>query len=722
MNEKYALPKAFEKSKWICPKEAVSVPRFTKKINLEKKPSSAKLYITGLGYFEALINGKSVTDELLIPHASDYFKRDFSKVTYPVKDEFEYRIYYHVFDAIHLLEKGENILTVTLGGGFFVQTERIAEGRMHYAEKPMCIFSLITDEKEIFSDGSEACRECEIRSSSLFIGENHDYSFKAEREIGTLTLAHPETILTESFGISDKLIRKIEPTLLYSDEKRRVYDAGENVSGLVSLKISAPLGSEYSITFAENINEDKTLNYKSTGAEVIGSSGKGQLMRDSVISGGEPTVFTPRFTYHAFRYFEVLGDMSYAPTPTVHVIHADTPVISEFSSDSEGLNFLYDAYIRTQLDNYHGSYPSDCPHRERLGYTGDGQVCAEAAMTLLSSKNLYKKWMLDILDSQDKLTGHVQHTAPFQGGGGGPGGWCAAIINLPYAYAKVYGDFSLAESNLTNMRRFIDFTYSSCDGGLVEREIEGGWCLGDWCMLDSGKLPERFVNTCLFIYSIRLYKKLASLLDKTDEGVLKIEEECLSAVKNEYNSLKNIGAANVYAALIGIDSIKNAAEYYDRLGHFDTGFIGTEILTRLLFREGHADTAYKLLSSREEGSFLYMKDRGATTVWETWNGSCSHNHPMFGASALHLFSGILGIRQDEDSYGYERVTLTPNLPEEMNFARGSLKTARGKIEVSLKREGEKVKASVKCCNKIRLAIIKDGIKTEAPKNDFEYFI
>ena len=117
-----------------------------------------------------------------------------------------------------------------------------------------------------------------------------------------------------------------------------------------------------------------------------------------------------------------------------------------------------------------------------------------------------------------------------------------------------------------------------------------------------------------------------------------------------------------------------------------------------------------------------MKDRGATTVWETWNGSCSHNHPMFGASALHLFSGILGIRQDEDSYGYERVTLTPNLPEEMNFARGYLKTARGKIEVSLKREGEKVKASVKCCNKIRLAIIKDGIKTEAPKNDFEYFI
>ena len=722
MENKYICPIELSKSKWITPLREVSVPRFTRLITLKEKPKSAKLYITGLGYFEALVNEKNVTDELLIPHASDYFERDFSEVLYPVKDKFKYRIYYHVFDVTDLLKEGENLLEITLGGGWLVQKERIAEGRMHYSDKPMCVYSLSYDGSFLYSDGSEECRETEIRKSSLFIGEEHDYTFDGGEIIGTSVIESPKSTLTESLGISDKLIRKIEPTLIYSDEKRRVYDAGEAISGLVSLKLNAPYGKKYEITFSENINDDKSLNYRSTGSREICSSGKNQIMRDSVVTDGKERIFTPRFTYHAFRYFEIVGDMQYAPIPTVNVIHADTPVTSEFSSDSEALNFLYSSYLRTQLNNYHGSYPSDCPHRERLGYTGDGQVCSEAAMTMLSAKKLYEKWMLDIIDSQDSDSGHVQHTAPFQGGGGGPGGWGAAIINMPYAFTRVYGDTSLIASNLTNMRRFIDFTYSSTENGLVVREIEGGWCLGDWCMKESGILPERFVNTCLFIHSIRLYKKILSHLNKSDEAVSKIEEECLTAVKKEYESLRDIGAANLYAAFIGIEKIEKVAEYYDRLGCFDTGFIGTDILVNLLFEGGYGEVAYKLLTSREEGSFLYMKDRGATTVWETWKGDTSHNHPMFGASARQVFSGILGIRQDEDSFGYERVTLAPCLPKEMNFANGSLSTVRGKIEVSLQREGEKVRVSVRYCKKIHLEIIKDDLKVPAPKDNFEYFI
>ena len=159
--------------------------------------------------------------------------------------------------------------------------------------------------------------------------------------------------------------------------------------------------------FAENLSEDGRLDFKSTGDPSIGRSGERQIMCDRFITDGKKRRFMPKFLWHAFRYFEVRGDFSHMDEPTVAVIHADTPVISEFESDAEVLNFLFDAYVRTQLTNYHGSFPSDCPHRERLGYTGDGQVCAKAAMMLLDTQKLYRKWIRDILDCQDVKIGRA---------------------------------------------------------------------------------------------------------------------------------------------------------------------------------------------------------------------------------------------------------------------------------------------------------------------------
>ena len=151
------------------------------------------------------------------------------------------------------------------------------------------------------------------------------------------------------------------------------------------------------------------------------------------------------------------------------------------------LNWLYEAYIRTQLDNYHGCIPSDCPHRERLGYTGDGQLTAETAMLLLDTKELYRKWYQDILDSQGAETGHIPHTAPFLGGGGGPGGWGCAVYQVPLAWAKIYGDDSLLVQGYDAILRWFDYMDAHSEKGLVVREEEGGWCLGDWCLRHQRK-------------------------------------------------------------------------------------------------------------------------------------------------------------------------------------------------------------------------------------------
>ena len=644
------MEKHFKNARWIAPDEPMTVTVFVRNFTLNKTPKSAMLDITGLGYFEAYINGYPITVDKLIPVPSDYFRRDFAAATYPVHDLFTHRIYFHTFDISVFLRQGNNELKIVTGGGWFVQNERIAEGRMGYADRPRCIFELKLDDEIIASDGSEVYTDCEIRDTSLFIGETIDYTYTPKEPKRVKTLPAPESILTQTDAVPDRIIRKIHPTLISECKEKRIYDAGENVSALVALRANR---GKYTLRYSEYLDGDGDLDFTSTGSQSRGTSGNEQIMTDIFISDGESRTFMPHFTWHAFRYFEIEGDICGIENVEVCVIHSNVNLTAEFDSDSEGANFLFDAYARTQLSNYHGSYPSDCPHRERLGYTGDGQVCAPAAMMIFDSKALYRKWIRDILDCQDINTGHVQHTAPFQGGGGGPCGWGAAIITVPYAYIKQFGDMSILTEALPAMRRYIQFTESCMENGMVMRESEGGWCLGDWEYLEFA---------------------------------------CLEALKREYVLLKDIGAASVWATYIGIESPEIPKKYYEVLGNFDTGFLATDALIEILFKCGYADTAGKLFSSTGIGSFLEMKRRGATSLFESWRCHGSGSHPMFGACTRSLFEGILGIRQVESSYGYEKICFCPSLPSNMNHARGSILTHRGRISVAIHRFDDKIEA------------------------------
>lgn len=681
---------------WIASSRECAAPIYTRRFTLDMVPECAVLYVTGLGYFEARINGVKLGDDLFLPPASDYFRRDFSTVAYPVRDEFTHRIYYHTYPIAGFLQNGENILEIQCGGGWFVQNERLAEGKMEYSDRTQCIYSMNLGTEVLSSDGSETWRESEIRESLLFLGETIDRNFQDCSEKPVIVLPAPETMMTEADGAPDRVIRTIKPVFLSERGGVRIYDAGENISGLARLVTHAPKGSEYVLRFAEVLDEEGKPDFVSTGSGYTGASRRQQIMCDRFITDGSASTFMPKFVWHAFRYIELTGDFEHLDDLRVCVIHADVPLSCEFESDSESLNFLFDAYVRTQLSNYHGSFPSDCPHRERLGYTGDGQICAPTAMLMFDSAALYRKWIRDIMDSQDIKTGHIQHTAPFGGGGGGPGGWCSAIVTVPYAYYRQYGDSSIVRDTLGAMKRFIAFTATCMEDGLVVRESEGGWCLGDWCMLESGRIPDTFVNTCWFIHALRLYREMLRDVEgcyDTEAEVL--EEVCLAAVTRQYESIRHIGAANAYAVWIGIDTIDSCAGYYDALGAFDTGFLGTDILCDVLFSNGRGDVAWKLLSSGKTGSYLYMKRNGATTIWERWrkDGS-SKSHPMFGACCRQLFEGFLGIRQERGSTAFKRVVISPYLPEALKYIRGSVETPGGRICVSLERTDALVTATV----------------------------
>ncbi len=692
--EDQMIDDVFAKCVWIGADEEYSSPVFVRKF-IHSGVRKATLYITGLGYFHATINGKPVTDQFFLPVASDYEPRDLSAFLYPLHDVTTNRIYYHTFDVTPLLESGENLLEIQLGNGWYRQNERLAEGNTSYGDILKATYRLETEtdtgRQTIFCDGSETQRESEIRYNNLFHGERIDHTFMPGPEKPVSVLPAPKSVLCSGIGTPDKIIRTITPRLLGIVGSKKVYDVGENVSGVVQIKTSAPKGSTVTLRFAEKINKDLSLDFSSTGADYKSATGKRQIMEDVFVTDGSRRIFRPKFVWHAFRYFEVDGSFDEV---AVCVIHSDTLTTAVFSSDMEGLSFLFDAFLRTQHNNMHGSFPSDCPHRERLGYTGDGQVCAPAAMITMDCRAFYQKWIRDILDCQDKISGHVQHTAPFMGGGGGPGGWGSAIITVPYSYYKQYGDTELLEKCYAPMTEWIRYLMRHCENGLVTHEEKGGWCLGDWCTLDATVIPESYVNSCYFVKGLSLLEKIAEVVGKRDDlpffRELRLDTE--EAIRKNYfdplsghfaNGVQGADAFAVWCGLAGEETVKRLSEKYLEMGHFDTGFLGTDILLEVLFDHGYGNTAVTLLEGDKKGSFLYMKRQGATTLWEDWNGSMSHNHPMFGGCTRHLFSGVLGIRQRQGSSGYSDVLLDPCLLPEGKTVSGSIMTCRGRLSVTL---------------------------------------
>ena len=667
---------------------------------------AARLEICGLGFFHLYVNGRRVGDEEFVPAVSNYTSVLGCRTVYPVWEERAfYRTYYLTYDLLPYLREGENVLGVQLGNGWYHQTRRTAEGDFIFGfPKLRYELTLTTEEgEEIFleSDSSTLWTESEILENNLFYGETHDLSrlrpgwsapgASLDGWRPAMPVHAPETELTEQHCPPDRVIRKISPVLLGEWGGRRLYDCGENITGWVEMRCFGKAGEEVAVRHSE------LLNAAGDGLEFFSTGGEGQIQQDRYLCAGEEAVVRPKFCWHGFRYFEVTGP---GEPESVSVVHCDVPVTSSFRCSDPVLNWLYKAYLRTQLGNLHCSIPSDCPHRERLGYTGDGQLAAPAAMLTLGVREVYDKWMQDVLDSAGAETGHIPHTAPFFGGGGGPGGWGGAIYIVPMAYYEAYGDLSLLRRCYPAILRWLDYMDSRSEDGLVVREEEGGWCLGDWCAPDDKRapLPEPFVNTCYYIRGLREALRAAKLLGEAEPAGLSARAEAAeeALVRHYFDPAAesfccgNCGA-DAFALSIGLGSektLRGLIRKYRETRRLDTGIFGTDLLLQLLFDAGEAELAFDLMTKKTDASFARMMDAGATTIWETWDGRASHNHPMFGAAVRLLFTEILGIRQKPGTAGYADCTVEPADIPALSWAEGSIRTPRGEIQVRWERDAE----------------------------------
>lgn len=699
------------KGKWIgalehpYPDSAITYPApfFRKEFRSEKKIKQAVVYISGLGFYELFLNGKKIGDQVLAPAVTNYDKRPLKKLLYPYDDQSTQRVLYNTFDVTNNINQKNNAIGIQLGNGWYNQRDRRVEGDMWY-DTPRLIFQLEIQYVDgtsvvISSDNSWKTIEGPLLKDGIFTGEKYDARLElgAWNSVGysdvqwknALLVRPPTGSLHPQTAPFDKIMRVLVPAF---DGKTKdsvySYHLDETVSGWASISVKGKAGNRVKIRYINEEGED----YGQFDTYILKGSGLEN--------------WEPKFTWHAFRRIEVISQDVSLDQESLKIKEVHTAVTSNgsFECSNPFLNKINSAYIKTQNANFHGSVSSDCPHRERLGYTGDGQVIVESSIFSYDMRQFYRKWLDDMDDARNKKTGFVTHTAPFGGGGGGPA-WGSAYVIMPWAYFSYYGDTAMLTRHYTGMKQWVEYLETRTDkDGLVTREEPNGWCLGDWCTPTNVEVPAPLVNTAYFYYVTDIMSKIAKTLHH-NEDYARFSDLAKGIKVNFNNAYFNTSkqsywegrqGADVFALAFGLVPEENYRAVFGSLlahlksinYHFDTGILGTPLLLKVLSQNGRDDIAYQIMNQKDFPGFGYLLDAKNSTLWESWNGDGSRCHPMFGSVVEWFYSGIAGIKADPVNAGMKHFVIEPKPVSDLSYCKSSYNSLYGKIRSEWKKNAD----------------------------------
>jgi alpha-L-rhamnosidase len=429
-----------------------------------------------------------------------------------------------------------------------------------------------------------------------------------------------------------------------------------------------------------------------------------------IMKGGTPESYSARFTWFVFREVEITnwpGDLN-PEQLRAEAVYSNIETTGIFDCSNSLFNKINKIWWRSQTDNMHGGIASDCPHRERAPYTGDGQVSCVTVMHNFDARTFYTKWIQDIYGAQNPETGYVPNGAPWQPGCGGGVGWGAAINIMPWEFYLHYGDTDMLRNNYDGMKGYIKYmlTWTDNDGIMFSRAPEidnpNRWMnLGDW--VAPGKLPpDEMVHTFFLWRCSDLTSKAAKVLGRTedykyyDSLALKVrnafQDKYFDKVKGTYGPY----GGNIFALKMGVPaSQKNLvlasleADIHAAGDHIDTGIFGTQFFFEVLSENGLHELAYKVMNQHTQPSYGWWIEQGATTTWEQWNGSNSRNHPMFGGGIVWFYRKLAGMNADPEQPGYKHIIFKPQPVNDIKYASYSNLTPYGTASVSWKKESGK---------------------------------
>jgi len=700
MNPKTHLPE-------ILPPPA---PMFRKEFRIDKKIEKAVAFVTGLGYFELYVNGQKVGDDVLVPNQTNFGKRpELINEGIPLEDNFaEYRVMYLAYDIKNLLRDGQNAVGSILGNGFYNPAKGWAGS--YGSPRFLAQFHITyTDGEEavIASNESWKASESPILMDMVYYGEHYDATkeqkgwcepgFDDSAWKPVVLRKAPEGKMVAHTSQTDKVMERLKPVKIEKLANGNYHvDFGVEVSGWVRLnQVKGPAGHQIEI---------KYLCPNSSGENFYTFKGDG------------PESYAARFNWFVFSGVEISnwpGELR-AEQITAEVVHTDIDESATFETSNPLLNQINKIWKRSQTDNMHGGVASDCPHRERSPYTGDGQVSSVMVMHNFDARNFYQKWIQDIRGAQNVTTGYVPNSAPWQPGCGGGVAWGAAICIMPWEFYLHYGSKDMLEDNYQGMKEYIRYMESWIDAdGIMYSQRTGKdgkvleWFnLGDW--VAPGNLPpEKMVHTFFFWRCTDLTAKAAKALNKHEDETkyAQLAERTRKAFYKQFYDEKygTYGKAggNIFALKMGVPEnqylrVTKALreDIKANKGNLDTGIFGTQFFFEVLSENGMHDLAYEAMNKRTQPSFGWWIDQGATTTWEQWNGDNSRNHPMFGGSLVWLYRKLAGMNADPEAPGYRHIIFRPQPIADLSFVRYFTQTSYGEAGISWKKDDQQFSMKV----------------------------
>jgi len=652
----------------------------------------ARLYVTGLGYYEASCNGSRIGDHVLAPAKSNYRKW----------------VFYDTYDLTSRLHPGTNTLGIMLGNGWFNPYPKWWEPyRMQWFGSKRALVQLHLEYADgsrevVVSDGSWKTAPGPVLYSCIYDGEVYD----ARQELrhwdeadGSDAAWVPANVVEPPGGVlMSPLMPPIRVTrhlpaiaVKHPRPGVHVFDFGQNCSGWARLTVRGPRGARIRLRYAEDVHPDGTLD--------VTSNEHAQATDAYVLKGEGTEVYEPRFTFHGFRYVEVTGFPG-EPGPTNLlgcVVHTACANIGSFSCGNELLNRIHRATVWSQRSNLMG-YPMDCPQRdERLGWFGDALISMEEAQFNFDGMPaFYNAWLNGVRLNQNEPNGDISIVSPRPYLSLEPDPtWSSAYVVMSWQYYVHYGDREFLARQFDAMKRYVDYLGTQGTNGILPK-----YWIGDWgTVVEGWKEGEPvLVGTAFYYYDARIVAKAAKALGRT------AEEDKYSALARQIRAAFNLKFfdrqqkqyeqgtqfSNAFPLFLGLaDPADEPAilahilqDLERRKWHFDVGVLGAKYLIEALTEHGQPSVAYRLATQTGYPSWAHLLEGGRTTLSEFWDLHGSHNHIMLGSIDGWFYRTLAGIQTDEAHPGFEHFFIRPYVPDTLSFVHGKIETIRGPISVS----------------------------------------
>lgn len=684
-------------------------PMFRKGFQTEdgKTIESARLYVSAMGIYEAYVNGIEVSEEYFAPGASYY----------------DAEIYYRTYDVTEYIKDGDNALGTILGHGRFNRAKSDWGEKLALCEKLVIRYEDGSVQTVVSDDSWVVYKDGPIRRDDLFWGEYYDANYEIENwnlpefeddgwQNAALYTEEEKINIPKVAAENEPVVEvgELSPIAVTKPEKGCfVYDFGQNFNGICRISVQGEKGQIVTLRFAETLNEE-TMSCKD---DVVGKIWTQNLYTAKntdyyVLKGEEKETFSPRFVCRGFRYVQITGlDEALAEGDiTALVLSSKNERTGSFQCSEEKVNRLYDSIYWSQLSNY-VDIPTDCPQRdERLAWAGDAQTFAPTGSYNANIYTFMEKY-LDALRAGQNADGSVQDVGFWDDTSGGNNGWGDAIITIPWTLYQQYGNPKIIEENFESMCAYMDYLVATSEDYI--RNDEG---FADHNSMSSS--GDAINNTAQCAYAAKLLAKMCRIIGEEEAGARyeEIYEGYRQAwQKNYLNEDGSIGewlptdytlglAYGLYPEELetaGAEKLNIAVEACGF--RMNTGYIATSFLLPVLCQYGYTDAAYQLLLQDSAPSWNAMLSHGGTTIAEGWNtyseaedGSYSINgslnHYALGSVGEWFYTGILGIKKDEEAPAFKHFILEPKPGGGLTSASGSYESMYGTIESSWIVEGE----------------------------------